>query len=96
MTTRTLPRRSLYSTVSSRPDLVCPIPCPTQERRPWPATLSEQVRAIRAALAEQPGTIGAELLARRFTRARAGRVGEILKTLVSLGQAREVEGRYVI
>lgn len=68
----------------------------TQERRQWPATLSEQVRAIRATLAEQQGTIRAEFLARRFTRARVDRVGEILKTLVSLGQAREVEGRYVI
>jgi hypothetical protein len=47
-------------------------------------------------LAEQQGTIGAEFLARRFTRARTDRVDEILKTLVSLGQAREVQGRYVI
>ena len=67
-----------------------------KERSRWPLTLSEQVRAIRAALAEQQGTIGAEFLARRFTRARTGRVDEILKTLVSLGQAREVQGRYVI
>jgi hypothetical protein len=40
--------------------------------------------------------VGADILARRFIRARAGRVDEILRTLVSLGQAREVEGRYVI
>jgi hypothetical protein len=66
-----------------------------KKRSQWPATLSEQVRAIRAALAEQQGTIGAEFLARQFTRARAGRVAEILKTLVPLGQAREVQGRYI-
>ncbi|MGC2398866.1 MAG: hypothetical protein WA510_03755 [Acidobacteriaceae bacterium] len=66
------------------------------KRSQWPATLSDQVRAIRAALEETQGTIGADLLARQFTRARASRVEEILKTLVSLGQAREVEGRYVI
>ena len=67
-----------------------------QKRDQWPATLSDQVRAIRAALAEQQGIVGAEFLARRFTRARVDRVEEILKTLVSLGQAREVGGRYVI
>ena len=67
-----------------------------QKRDQWPATLSEQVRAIRATLAEQQGIVGAEILARRFTRARVDRVEEILKTLVSLGQARQVEGRYVI
>jgi hypothetical protein len=66
-----------------------------KKRSQWPATLSEQVRAIRAALAEQQGTISAEFLARQFTRARAGRIAEILKTLVALGQAREVEGRYI-
>lgn len=71
-------------------------PVLSKKRDLWPATLTDQVRAIRAALAEQQGTIGAELLARRFTRTRAGRVEEILKTLASLGQAREVDGRYVV
>ncbi|MEX2263348.1 MAG: DNA methyltransferase [Bryobacteraceae bacterium] len=66
-----------------------------QQRAPWPVTLSDQVRAVRAALAAQQGTITVETLARGFTRARTERVKEILKTLVSLGQAREVEGRYV-
>jgi len=69
---------------------------PKKKRSQWPPTLSEQVRAVRAALEEQQGTIGADLLARQFNRARAGRVEEILKTLAALGQAREVEGRYVI
>jgi hypothetical protein len=36
-------------------------------------------------------------VARSFTGARKERVGEILETLVSLGQAREVEaGRYLV
>ena len=43
-----------------------------------------------------PGATAADALARTFTRARATRVEEILKALVSLGQAREVEGRYLV
>ena len=50
---------------------------------------------MRAALAEQQGTIGAEFLAPQFTRTRASRVAEILKTLAALGQATEVHGRYI-
>lgn len=64
----------------------------------WPATLAEQAKAVRAALAAQPGPVTPGQLAGMFKggRGRAGRVGELLETLTSLGQAREVEaGRYV-
>jgi hypothetical protein len=66
-----------------------------QERQPWPRTLPEQARAVRLALASQKGVVTPQQLARAFTRARVERIEELLQTLVSLGQAREVgEGRY--
>ncbi len=65
-------------------------------RRPWPKTLPEQAQAVRAVLAEQPTGLTAEQLARLFLRANTQRVTDMLNTLVSLGQARTLEGdRYV-
>lgn len=57
-----------------------------------PAAPPEQVRAVREALAAQAAPVTAAELARHFVRARAAKVGELLKTLVTLGQARELEG----
>jgi hypothetical protein len=57
-------------------------------KRPWPKALPEQVRAIRAALAEQPSPLTAEQVARSFTRAQSKRVAELLETLVTFGKAR--------
>ena len=63
---------------------------------PWSSTLPEQAQAVRAALAENPAGLTAEAMARRFLRARTQTVTELLKTLVSLGQARSLEdGRFV-
>ena len=56
-------------------------------KRPWPKPLPEQVRAIRAALAEQPAPTTPQQLARAFKRAPAKRVEELLETLTALGQA---------
>lgn len=57
--------------------------------------LPERARALRQMLATQPGVVTPEQLARKFMRARVERVEELLQTLVSLGQAREVEtGRF--
>jgi len=65
-------------------------------KQPWPKTLPEQVKAVRAALATQPTGTTAEHLARTFKRARTDRVAELLNALVSLGQARALgDGRYV-
>lgn len=71
-------------------------PAPSkQERLPWPKSIPEQARAVRQALAAQRGVVTSQQLARAFTRARVERIEELLQTLVSLGQAREVsEGRY--
>ncbi|HVG30475.1 MAG TPA: DNA methyltransferase [Pyrinomonadaceae bacterium] len=65
-------------------------------KQPFPKTLPEQARAVRLALAAEPSAVTPAELARRFTRARASAVEELLQTLASLGQAREVGGgRYV-
>ena len=65
-------------------------------KRPWPKTLPEQAQAVRAVLAEQPTGLTPEQLARLFLRANTQRVTDMLNTLVSLGQARTLEGdRYV-
>ena len=63
---------------------------------PWPKTLPEQAQAVRAVLAEQPTGLTPEQLARLFLRANTQRVTDMLNTLVSLGQARALEGgRYI-
>jgi len=65
-------------------------------KRPWPKTLPEQAQAVRAVLADQPSGLTPDQLARLFLRANTQRVTDMLNTLVSLGQARALEGgRYV-
>ncbi len=63
---------------------------PLSSGLPWPKAIPDQVRALREVLAAQPGPATAETIARHFTKARKDRVEELLKTLVALGQAREV------
>lgn len=69
-------------------------PVAARGRVPWPASLPEQVKAVRAALAAQTGLVTPEQLAAAFLRAPRKRVEEVLAALDTLGQAREVEGRY--
>jgi hypothetical protein len=71
-------------------------PTTPAKKQPWPKSLAEQAQAVRSALASFPGGMTPGQLARTFHRARVERVAELLETLVSLGQAREVaDGRYV-
>jgi hypothetical protein len=64
-------------------------------RSAWPKTLPDQVRILRDLLIASPSPVTAAELARTFTRVRPEKIEELLKTLVTLGQAREVgEGRY--
>ena len=59
----------------------------------WPKTLAEQAQAVRAALA---APTDAATLAKTFTGAKTDRVEDILETLASLGQARQLaDGRFV-
>jgi hypothetical protein len=71
-------------------------PAPSKRsKQPWPRTIPEQARAVRLALAEGRGVVTPQQLARAFQRGNVGRIEELLQTLVSLGQAREVgPGRY--
>lgn len=63
---------------------------------PWPKTLAEQAQAVRSALAARRAPVTPEQLAKTFLRARVDRVEELLDTLASLGQARELDdGRFI-
>lgn len=63
------------------------------KKLPWPKGLPEQVHAIRAVLGAVPAS--PDEVARRFAGVRKDRVGDVLATLASLGQARVTErGRY--
>ena len=66
------------------------------KKQPWPNSMAEQAQAVRAALSAVPAGMTPAQLAKTFLRGQAKRVSELLDTLVSLGQARELEdGRYV-
>ena len=60
-----------------------------RERRAWPVSVSERVRATQEVLAAQSEAVTPETLAKEFHRARAADLRDILETLVSLGQARQ-------
>jgi hypothetical protein len=62
------------------------------DKQPWPRSMAEQAQAVRAALAALDGPATAKQVAAVFSGARGARVTELLETLASLGQAREVEG----
>jgi hypothetical protein len=63
---------------------------------PWPKTLPERAQAVRTALAAQRMPVTSEQLAKTFLRANVDKVEELLDTLASLGQARELaDGRFV-
>ena len=70
-----------------------------QEKIMWPKSLSEQARVVRATLAEAGGLVTADQLSEQFKggKNRRDRIAELLETLASLGQAREVEaGRFTV
>jgi hypothetical protein len=72
------------------------IPATPKAKTPWPKTLPERAQAVKAALAAVRTPVTAEQLAKTFLRARAEGVQELLETLVSLGQARELpDGRFI-
>jgi len=66
-------------------------------RPPWPKSLPDQAQAVPAALRETAASAAAEDIARRYRNAPTAQVGDLLETLVSLGQARRAgEGRYAV
>jgi hypothetical protein len=58
----------------------------------WAKILAEQAQAVRAALTIFAAPADAATLAKTFKGAKADRVEDILETLASLGQARELKG----
>jgi len=63
----------------------------------WPNTLSERVKAVSTALATVKEPVTAPEMAKRFVRARAADVEEILETLCAMGKARrgKADGTYL-
>jgi len=68
-----------------------PLSTPNASRTPWPKSLPDQIRVVREALAAQATPASAEVIARQFTRARTDKVEELLQTLVTFGQAQEID-----
>jgi hypothetical protein len=66
-----------------------------RRKQPWPVTLTEQVRAIKSALRAVPLQTPQQIAA-GFRPASRTRVAEILETLTTLGQTRQVEDRYLL
>lgn len=70
-------------------------PAPVRRKQPWPATLPEQVRAVKDALRATPMQ-NVQQIAAGFKPASRTRVAEILETLTSLGQTRQVDDRFTL
>jgi hypothetical protein len=68
-------------------------PAPARHKQPWPATLPDQVRAVKDALRATPMQ-SVQQIAAGFKPASRARVAEILETLTALGQTRQVDDRY--
>jgi hypothetical protein len=66
---------------------------PKAEKRDWPKTLPERVGKVREVLVGIGGPATVEAVAAHFTRAPKAAVGELLETLVAVGQARQVDER---
>ena len=74
-------------------ETTAPAAAKAANKLPWPKSLAEQARAVRAALA---APTDAATLAKTFKGANADRVEEILETLASLGHARALPaGKFV-
>jgi hypothetical protein len=68
-------------------------PAATRRKRPWPASLPDQVRAVKDSLRAEPMQ-NVQQIASGFKPASRTRVSEILETLTALGQTRQVDDRY--
>jgi len=62
------------------------------EKLAWPKTLSERVKAVSTALAAVNLPVTGAERAKRFARARAAEVGQIMETLCAVGKARGGKG----
>jgi hypothetical protein len=71
------------------------VPATVRRKQPWPATLTDQVRAIKDSLRAMPFQ-SPQQIASGFKPASRTRVSEILETLTALGQTRKVEDKYLL
>jgi hypothetical protein len=63
----------------------------------WPRKLREQITIVRQTLQDHKGPTSSEAIAKRFKSVKAHDVEELLDTLASIGQARQLpDGRYAI
>ena len=66
------------------------------KRAQWPKSLSEQAQAVRSTLVTLASPATPEDIAKSFSRAKVDRVDDLLETLVTLGQALQLDdGRFV-
>jgi hypothetical protein len=70
-------------------------PAVVRRKQLWPATLTDQVRAIKDSLRATPFQTPQQI-ASGFKPASRTRVAEILETLTALGQTRKVEDKYLL
>jgi hypothetical protein len=70
-------------------------PAVVRRKQQWPATLTDQVRAIKDSLRATPFQTPQQI-ASGFKPASRTRVAEILETLTALGQTRKVEEKYLL
>lgn len=71
------------------------VPAVVRRKQLWPATLTDQVRAIKDSLRATPFQTPQQI-ASGFKPASRTRVAEILETLTALGQTRKVEDKYLL
>ncbi|MGH7194252.1 MAG: type IIL restriction-modification enzyme MmeI, partial [Candidatus Saccharimonadales bacterium] len=65
------------------------------KKTPWPKTMAEQARVVRATLQARGQPVTSEDLAKSFSGKKADKIAELLETLTALGQARAASpGRY--
>ena len=68
----------------------------SKAKTPWPKTLPERMRATEQALQAAGTPITAAALSKRFARANAGDLQELLETLAVMGKALEADGKFSI
>lgn len=61
------------------------------KKRPWPKSLRERITAVRTALSDHPTPATVDEIAKQFSRAKKDVVEELLDTLVTVGQARQID-----
>jgi hypothetical protein len=95
--------KAIGGTSSTSPTLNLPESAPKPKARkskianrklPWPKTLPERVQAVETALHAAAAPVAPADLAKQFARAKPADVAEILKTLETLGRARQQGGQF--